>query len=89
MRAVLTAPHGSTQIVRPTSYTLLFPHQDCTGAWCELGLMPGACLAFMLVGNDGLCMESNEGKTGRQWDREREFFIDSNSSVFQSCGRVP
>ena len=49
--------------------------------------MRHACLAFMLVGDDGLGHVEQRGNA-TQIERERDF-MDSNSSSFQSRGRVP
>ena len=50
------------------------------------GLMRHACLVFMLVSDNGL-EQGGDSHADRE-TRER-IFMDCNSSVFQSCGRVP
>jgi hypothetical protein len=58
------------------------------GVRSEVDLVRHACLAFMLAGDDGLWNVERRGAR-TQAGGDREFFIGSNSWVFQSCGRVP
>jgi hypothetical protein len=50
--------------------------------------MRHACLAFMQVGDDRLGHVDEREDTQADNEGER-VFIDSNSLVFHSCGRIP
>ena len=57
-------------------------------SFCDSIVEEAGQIALRLVGDDGLWNVEERGTQG-QWDRDGQLFIDSNSWVLQSYGRVP